>query len=107
MDTCPFQCQQAKPYQMEVSEKLKSLKFKCANYQGGCEAILSYDEVISHAEKCRYGLIECPAYRDCLTKVNSNDIHLHEKACAYIKVECKNCQAQFMRKEELKHLEQC
>jgi len=32
MDTCPFQCQQAKPYQMEVSEKLKSLKFKCANY---------------------------------------------------------------------------
>ncbi len=63
---------------------MKGLKFKCANYQGGCEAILSYDDVVNHAEKCKYALIECPAFKDCMVKVNSKDYDIHLKACAYM-----------------------
>ncbi len=84
---------------MEVSEKLKGLKFKCSNFSGGCEAILSYEEVIPHAEICKYALIECPAHRECLTKVNSIDLEIHEKACAYIVVKCKNCGKDHIRKD--------
>ena len=64
--------------------------------------ILSYNDVVEHAKTCRYSLVECSAYKECLMKINVKDLEIHEKACSFIHVNCSYCKnSSYMRKDEL------
>ena len=88
-----MQCKKPKfqSVKKELEKALNELKFSCANYELGCDKVLTYAEAMTHDINCKYQLVKCQAHSQCKTKCVKKDLDQHQSICAHVKVPCIFC----------------
>ena len=104
---CPFGCKTKKINKASLSiyNILNNIKFKCSNI--GCTESLEYSETEKHFEECPYQRVKCEN-EGCDKIILRKDILEHNRnECQCIKIKCKFCLNEFIKKEIGKHENQC
>ena len=114
---CPMQC--ANPTYTNIhrfsKQELHLKRFKCPNNKKGCliginqtsnsnypkEYCFTYPEALNHLNECLYHTVACDFLCGKEFKIVERDEHL--KDCPNFKLECKNCNLMYKRKDEWDH----
>lgn len=92
---CPFNCTTKLTRSfvkgLDIQKIINSSKVRCS-VNKKCDWIGAFDEVLDHAEICRFREVECPN-KPCPERMPFLDMDTHSASCAFKPVACVNCNA--------------
>ncbi|UJR32247.1 hypothetical protein I4U23_019713 [Adineta vaga] len=99
---CPYGCTTytERSCPKAIAHILSSLNIICQYKSNGCDAILSYNNIINHEKDCDYQLWSCIGCQQLITKKNFQE---HNNQCPLISLICDECSSSFQRKDTNSH----
>lgn len=106
---CLFGCDlreiEIKNSSFAIKTVLSFLKFSCSNME--CKEEISYNDVLTHEENCRYLNIICPNI-NCNTNIKKYEFENHIKNdCEFNTYVCETCGNEYQKNEFDKHVKTC
>jgi len=86
--------------QLLLKSLLGAIMFKCINHSHGCTALLGYDFVESHTNKCEFRNVKCK-YCNTGFLFQERDDHLYD--CELVEINCEKCTMKIKIKQRANH----